>query len=464
MTPTTSDKKRDCVIDLLSSDDDENENETETDHNDDDNNNPDDNDNDNDNDDSSFDSDNDLATAAEDDDDDACERKKERFWWSSPSSSSSSGRQHLLREERLHHLEKNVTNTSNKVLQLMLWDVGFNFNIKPHQFEAIRFVAGLKSTFPCVVVVVVLDIDNDNDNDNNSTSTTSLLLLNDTGVSARLRALQLAGEGFNDSTNHNDQKHRSSVLLPTRGLLLADEMGLGKTIEALAGATLRSIIMQKNKHHHDLPNLIVSPQDGIQNQWYDTLIKSGVDPAQITIIGEKTNSQKERTSSRGSINNNNNNNNNNKNSIGSTHRNQQRDTNNIRWRQRERRQQQTTIRYLLCTRHKIQSEMKKRFNACSSNSNGDSASAVVATTATKSKKQKQVSALFSDVPLVHIEALRNQYLSDKGKERNKSINNNESRLDCVARLVCNIGKALGDKAIIFQTVIVDEAHFCKNGE
>ena len=226
MTPTTSDKKRDCVIDLLSSDDDENENETETDHNDDDNNNPDDNDNDNDNDDSSFDSDNDLATAAEDDDDDACERKKERFWWSSPSSSSSSGRQHLLREERLHHLEKNVTNTSNKVLQLMLWDVGFNFNIKPHQFEAIRFVAGLKSTFPCVVVVVVLDIDNDNDNDNNSTSTTSLLLLNDTGVSARLRALQLAGEGFNDSPHHNDQKHRSSVLLPTRGLLLADEMGM----------------------------------------------------------------------------------------------------------------------------------------------------------------------------------------------------------------------------------------------
>ena len=108
--------------------------------------------------------------------------------------------------------------------------------------------------------------------------------------------------------------------------------------------------------------------------------------------------------------------------------------------------------------------MKKRFNACSSNSNGDSASAVVATIATKSKKQKEVSALFSDVPLVHIEALRNQYLSDKGKERNKSINNNESRLDCVARLVCNIGKALGDKAIIFQTVIVDEAHFCKNGE
>ena len=69
--------------------------------------------------------------------------------------------------------------------------------------------------------------------------------------------------------------------------LIADEMGLGKTIEALAGATLRSIIMQKNKHHRDLPNLIVSPQDGIQNQWYDTLIKSGVDPAQITIIGEK---------------------------------------------------------------------------------------------------------------------------------------------------------------------------------
>ena len=77
-------------------------------------------------------------------------------------------------------------------------------------------------------------------------------------------------------------------------------------------------------------------------------------------------------------------------------------------------------------------------------------------------KSASSSVLFSDVPLKYIEQLRNQYLSDKGKERNKFKNKEEKGQDCVARLVSCIGKALG--GAIFQTIIVDEAHFCKNGK
>jgi len=255
-----------------------------------------------------------------------------------------------------------------------------------------------------------------------------LLLLDDTGASARLNILRSAATPATAVSDRNGDNINNSIFLPTRGLLLADEMGLGKTIEALAGAALRSVIIQEEQ----LPHLIVSPQDGIQNQWYDTLIKSGVEPTQITIIGETKTLKKERTSA----------------VVGG-------DTTKagIDSKKRGRRGERQPVRYFLCTRHKIQSEMKGCFNACSLNYGGGGGGG---------KKEKPLSVLFSDVPLKHIESLKNQYLSDKGKERNKFIKKDESRQDCVARLVCNIGKALGNKAMIFQTVIIDEAHFCKN--
>ena len=49
---------------------------------------------------------------------------------------------------------------------------------------------------------------------------------------------------------------------------------------------MRNAMLAHDPNHSDLPTLIVSPQDGIQNQWYETLLKSGVQPSNIEIWGE----------------------------------------------------------------------------------------------------------------------------------------------------------------------------------
>jgi hypothetical protein len=61
--------------------------------------------------------------------------------------------------------------------------------------------------------------------------------------------------------------------------------------------------------------------------------------------------------------------------------------------------------------------------------------------------------------------LRNQYRADKGKETNKYNHTKEKAQDCVARLIQKRRTTTGsdDEAqFAFQTIIVDEAHFCKN--
>ena len=59
--------------------------------------------------------------------------------------------------------------------------------------------------------------------------------------------------------------------------------GLGKTIEALAGAVLRNFKEGSKRK----PTLIITPQDGVQQQWVESLVKAGVEPARIRVIGEK---------------------------------------------------------------------------------------------------------------------------------------------------------------------------------
>jgi hypothetical protein len=82
--------------------------------------------------------------------------------------------------------------------------------------------------------------------------------------------------------------------------------------------------------------------------------------------------------------------------------------------------------------------------------------------------------LFRRVPWALIGKLRNQYRAAKGKEKNRYIHPKEKGQDCVARLVRNERTATrgnhhhtnkSPKDVLqfaFQTVIVDEAHFCKN--
>jgi len=174
-------------------------------------------------------------------------------------------------------------------------------------------------------------------------------------------ALDLAGE-----MKRSNALKQPTNLIKTRGCLLADEMGLGKTIEALGGAVLRNHLSTvKGKSKAKKPTLIITPQDGIQQQWYEALRRSGVESARICVMGER----KKDTKARG----------------GRTYKSSSTQEG----------------MYLLCTRYKIQSELKKLFEQTAN-----------------LKSALNNSILFEHIPPTLIGKLRNQYLAEKGKERN----------------------------------------------
>lgn len=70
---------------------------------------------------------------------------------------------------------------------MLLWEIGFDFNVLAHQFEAIRFVAGVIKTFPLAAAD-----QNDNDNDDIGSDSDSISNKNDSDVNEML-ALDLAG-------------------------------------------------------------------------------------------------------------------------------------------------------------------------------------------------------------------------------------------------------------------------------
>ena len=151
------------------------------------------------------DSDDDSSTNDDDDDlDDRLAAISRRNWLSS-----------ATRDDKLDHMAK-ISNDADKILQMLLWDVGFDYHIYSHQFEAIRFVAGLESTFPLVRRAGKMPTergqpdssDESSSDDEEDESIQDMLRLDSAGGSARSIAL------------------RSAPLLPTRGMLLADEMGL----------------------------------------------------------------------------------------------------------------------------------------------------------------------------------------------------------------------------------------------
>ncbi len=200
---------------------------------------------------------------------------------------------------------------------------------------------------------------------------------------------------------------------------------LGKTIEALAGAALRNAMLLYDPEHNDLPTLIVSPQDGIQNQWYETLVKSGVRPVNIKIWGESDIQLRKRQDD----------------CFRDTMANPNRDG--------------QTQSYVLCTRYNIQSDLKKLFK-------------ILGEVKAKKKKKEDYRALlakthFRDVPNLLIWKFRNMYRADKGKEKNEHTMLKEKIQDCVGRLIRTHPENQNDKSnFSFQTIIVDEAHFCKN--
>jgi SNF2 family DNA or RNA helicase len=330
----------------------------------------------------------DDSSSSSDDDSDVTKAAMERREWLTSSTAHT----------KLDHLTK-IESSANKALQMLLWEIGFDYNVLAHQFEAIRFVAGVVKTFP-----LAADQSGHGKDDIGSDSDT-IDRKNDNDINEML-ALDFAGEmrRFNALKQHTN-------LIKTRGALLADEMGLGKTIEALGGAALRNhLIGVKGKSKTKKPTLIVTPQDGIQQQWYDALRRAGVEPARICVVGERKKDTKAR--------------------CGSTFK------------------SSTTQEgmYLLCTRYKIQSELKKLFEQTAN-----------------LKSALKNSILFQHIPPALIGKLRNQYLAEKGKERNRYIRNWERRQDCITRLIresFNDDKASFKTA--FNSVIIDECHFLKN--
>ena len=332
----------------------------------------------------------DSSSSSSSDDDDVSATKTdamERREWLTSSTS----------QLKLDHLTK-IESSADKALQMLLWEIGFDFNILQHQFEAIRFVAGVIKTFPFPLAPDQSDDNNDIGRDSDSIVSDK----NDSDANEML-ALDLAGE----MRRYNAFKQPTN-LIKTRGCLLADEMGLGKTIEALGGAALRNHVKGKSKSKK--PTLIITPQDGIQQQWYESLRRAGVEPARICIIGERMKDRKARD--------------------GSTYKSSS---------------TQEGV-YLLCTRYKIQSELKKLFEQTAN-----------------LQSVLNSSILFQHIPPTLIRKLRNQYLAEKGKDRNNFIRNRERRQDCIARL---IRESFNDDKVSFKiaftSVIIDECHFLKN--
>ncbi|KAL7499275.1 hypothetical protein ACHAWT_006896 [Skeletonema menzelii] len=338
----------------------------------------------------------DSSSSSDEDDDDVGDTKTsmERRHWLTSSTAHT----------KLDHLTT-IDSSADKALQLLLWEIGFDFNVLAHQFEAIRFVAGVVKSFPFAA-----DLSHDNSDDSDidsdgSDSDSCSIKLTKVEINEML-ALDLSGE-----MKRSNALKQPTNLIKTRGCLLADEMGLGKTIEALGGAVLRNHLNTvKGKSKAKKQTLIITPQDGIQQQWYEALRRSGVEPARIYVMGEKKKDAKARG--------------------GGTYKNSSTQEG----------------MYLLCTRYKIQSELKKLFEQT-----------------TNLKSALNSSILFQHIPPALIRKLQNQYLAEKGKARNNYIRQRERRQDCITRLIRSSFN--DDKAsfkIAFNSVIIDECHFLKN--
>ena len=134
---------------------------------------------------------------------------------------------------------KLIRNANDRALQKLLFNANFQFTLLPHQFIAVRKIAGLPPTFPLHQGSKVERWGN-----------------------ARM---EQAVQGLDLPEN----------TCSTKGFCLCDGMGLGKTVQAVAGAILANQVAAA-LGESKLPCIIVSPNDAVQEQWIETLDKNGV--------------------------------------------------------------------------------------------------------------------------------------------------------------------------------------------
>lgn len=105
--------------------------------------------------------------------------------------------------------------------------------------------------------------------------------------------------------------------------------------------------------------------------------------------------------------------------------------------------------FIVCTRYKVLSEMKTLFDY---------------TTTAQLQGNTKASFLFHKVPLALIKKLRHEYLVDKGKEQRNRHVRKEAPQDRVTRLIRESFGRKSSLTHIFETVVIDECHFLRNGE
>jgi SNF2 family DNA or RNA helicase len=271
------------------------------------------------------------------------------------------------KNEMLNKIEK----PADRALQKLLLNEGFQFQLLPHQFLAVRKVMGVPDTFPLHVGSQVTEPEE--------------ALMSEAKI------------GLDSDANKCN----------TKGVLIADDMGLGKTVEAIAGSILRNALAAA-RNEPARPTIIVSPNDAVQVQWRDTLVKNGVF---LEIIHMFERGQPARDFDKPI--------------------------------------------FVLMTRYTLQREVKHVFDLLEE--------------ATKNPEAEHLatSVLFPHATIDNLVALKVQYMDENSKER---VDNKyrepkvESMADCVTRLVHLCTRRMQRNSTaepVFQTLIIDESHFLK---
>jgi SNF2-related domain len=135
---------------------------------------------------------------------------------------------------------KEISDSADRRLQQLLWELECSFDLYHHQFKGVREVAGVTEKFPGSEMIV-----------NGSDLT-------------KYRARRLALRNAKPRFEENDS-----------GLILADCMGLGKTIQAVAAIVLRNAIAAARGESHR-PSLVVCPNEAVLKQWKEHLRGAGL--------------------------------------------------------------------------------------------------------------------------------------------------------------------------------------------
>ena len=142
--------------------------------------------------------------------------------------------------EKLQEIEDPV----DRRLQQLLWELGCEFDLFPHQFLGVRTLAGLADEFP------------------------GESMLKFTPPMRRTDARILA---LKDAKPRREGDH---------GVILADSMGLGKTVQTVAAIILYDAVAAA-KGETPMPAIISSPNEAVRNQWEQHLIQGGVEARRI---------------------------------------------------------------------------------------------------------------------------------------------------------------------------------------